>query len=58
MLLEQLDIQYGPEDRAIKLGGTAELKFGAKPGPNLQRPLAVQIKGVSGVRDIAILPAM
>src|SRR5262249_47802780 len=23
---------YGPEERAIKLAGTAELKFGAKPG--------------------------
>jgi large subunit ribosomal protein L24 len=31
VLLEQLDIQYGPEERAIKLGGTAELKLGAKP---------------------------
>src|SRR5262249_44939317 len=31
-LLEQLDFQYGPEERAIKLAGTAELKFGAKPG--------------------------
>ena len=30
-LLEQVDVQYGPEDRAIKLAGTAELKFGAKP---------------------------
>jgi len=31
MLFEQLDIHYGPEERAIKLGGTAELKLGAKP---------------------------
>jgi large subunit ribosomal protein L24 len=31
VLFEQLDIQYGPEERAIKLGGTAELKLGAKP---------------------------
>jgi len=31
VLFEQLDIQYGPEDRAIKLAGTADLKFGAKP---------------------------
>ncbi len=30
-LLEQIDFQYGPDDRAIKLAGTAELKFGAKP---------------------------
>src|SRR5262249_21167470 len=27
----QLGVQYGTETRAIKLGGTAELKFGAKP---------------------------
>jgi uncharacterized protein involved in outer membrane biogenesis len=31
VLFEQLDIQYGPEDRAIKLAGTANLKFGSKP---------------------------
>ena len=30
-LFEQVDFQYGPEDRAIKLAGTAELKFGATP---------------------------
>jgi large subunit ribosomal protein L24 len=30
VLFEQLELQYGTEDRAIKLGGTAELKFGAK----------------------------
>jgi large subunit ribosomal protein L24 len=30
-LLEQLDFQYGPDERAIKLAGTAELRFGAKP---------------------------
>ena len=30
-LLEQVDFQYGPDDRAVKLAGTAELKFGAKP---------------------------
>jgi uncharacterized protein involved in outer membrane biogenesis len=31
VLFEQLDMQYGPEDRAVKLAGTAELKLGAKP---------------------------
>jgi hypothetical protein len=30
-LLEQLEFQYGPEDRALKLAGTAEFKFGARP---------------------------
>ena len=30
-LLQQIDFQYGPEERAIKLGGTAEVKFGNKP---------------------------
>ncbi len=30
-LLEQIEFQYGPDDRAIKLTGTAELKFGDKP---------------------------
>jgi large subunit ribosomal protein L24 len=30
-LLEQTEFQYGPEERAVKLTGTAELKFGNKP---------------------------
>jgi uncharacterized protein involved in outer membrane biogenesis len=30
-LLEQLEFQYGPDDRPIKLAGTASFKFGAKP---------------------------
>jgi uncharacterized protein involved in outer membrane biogenesis len=30
-LFEQLDYQYGPEARAIKLTGTAELRFGKAP---------------------------
>jgi large subunit ribosomal protein L24 len=30
-LLEQIEFQYGPEERAVKLTGTAELKFGNKP---------------------------
>jgi large subunit ribosomal protein L24 len=30
-LLEQVEFQYGPEERAVKLTGTAELKFGTKP---------------------------
>ncbi len=30
-LFEQIDFQYGPEDRAIKLAGTADLKIGGKP---------------------------
>ena len=30
-LFEQIEFQYGPEDRALKLTGTAELKFGNKP---------------------------
>jgi large subunit ribosomal protein L24 len=41
-LLEQIDFQYGPDDRAIKLAGTAELKFGAKP----------QFEGVLSARQI------
>jgi large subunit ribosomal protein L24 len=28
-LFEQLEFQYGPDERAVKLTGTAELKFGA-----------------------------
>ena len=27
-LFEQVDVQYGPDERAIRLAGTAELKFG------------------------------
>lgn len=30
-LLEQIDFQYGPDERAIKLAGAAELKFGPRP---------------------------
>ena len=29
--VQQLEVQYGPEDRAIRLVGTAEFKLGAKP---------------------------
>ena len=30
VLFEQIDFQYGPEDRALKVGGTAELTLGAR----------------------------
>jgi large subunit ribosomal protein L24 len=30
-LFEQLEYQYGPDDRALKLAGTAELRFGKTP---------------------------
>jgi large subunit ribosomal protein L24 len=30
-LFEQLEYQYGPDDRAIRLTGTAELRFGKNP---------------------------
>ncbi len=30
-LFERIDFRYGPDDRAIKLAGTAELKLGATP---------------------------
>jgi large subunit ribosomal protein L24 len=30
-LLEQVEFQYGPEDRAAKLDGAAEIKFGERP---------------------------
>ena len=30
-LFEQVEFQYGPDERALKLAGTAEAKFGAKP---------------------------
>jgi uncharacterized protein involved in outer membrane biogenesis len=30
-LFEQLEYQYGPEERALKLAGTAELRFGKSP---------------------------
>ncbi|HKA80032.1 MAG TPA: AsmA family protein [Xanthobacteraceae bacterium] len=30
-VLEQIDLQYGPEDRAIKLKGNANLAFGPQP---------------------------
>jgi hypothetical protein len=29
-LFEQIEFQYGPEDRALKVGGTAELKLGQR----------------------------
>jgi large subunit ribosomal protein L24 len=28
---DALELEYGPDDRALKLGGTAELKFGTRP---------------------------
>ena len=34
-LFEQVEFQYGPDDRALKLGGTAEAKFGAAPRFNV-----------------------
>ena len=30
-LFEQLEYQYGPDDRALKLAGTAEFRFGSAP---------------------------
>ena len=30
-LFEAIEFQYGPEERAVRLNGTAELKFGDKP---------------------------
>ena len=30
-LFEQLEYQYGPDERAIRLNGTAELRFGKNP---------------------------
>jgi uncharacterized protein involved in outer membrane biogenesis len=30
-LLEQLEFQYGPEERAVRLAGAASLRFGAQP---------------------------
>ena len=30
-LLEQIEFQYGPEERAVKLDGAAEIKFGERP---------------------------
>lgn len=30
-LFEQIEFQYGPDERALKIGGTAELKLGARP---------------------------
>jgi hypothetical protein len=30
-LIEQAEIQYGPDDQAMKLSGSAQLRFGAKP---------------------------
>ncbi|RKE67708.1 AsmA family protein [Pseudorhodoplanes sinuspersici] len=30
-LFEQVEFQYGPDDRALKLAGTAEAKFGRRP---------------------------
>ena len=33
--LEQIEFQYGPDERAIKLRGSAQLKFGAEPRANV-----------------------
>jgi uncharacterized protein involved in outer membrane biogenesis len=34
-VLEQIEFQYGPEERAIKLHGNADLKFGREPRVNV-----------------------
>ncbi len=34
-VLEQIEFQYGPDDRAIKLQGNAQLKFGQQPHANV-----------------------
>ena len=31
-LFEQVDLQYGPDERALRLAGTADFTFGANPG--------------------------
>ena len=41
-LFEQIEVQYGPEERALKLAGTAELKFGPRP----------RVEGVLSARQI------
>jgi uncharacterized protein involved in outer membrane biogenesis len=41
-LFEQIEVQYGPEERALKLTGTAELKFGRHP----------RVEGVLSARQI------
>jgi len=41
-LFEQIEVQYGPEERALKLTGTAELKFGRQP----------RVEGVLSARQI------
>jgi large subunit ribosomal protein L24 len=30
-LIEQVEVQYGPDDQAMKLAGSAQLRFGGKP---------------------------
>jgi len=41
-LVEQIDIQYGPEERAIKLGGVADVRLGKNP----------RISGVLSAREV------
>jgi uncharacterized protein involved in outer membrane biogenesis len=41
-LFEQIDIQYGPEERAIKLGGVADVRLGKNP----------RISGVLSAREV------
>jgi uncharacterized protein involved in outer membrane biogenesis len=43
-LFEQIDFQYGPEERALKLTGTAQFRFGARP----------QLDGVLSARQLDI----
>jgi len=47
-LLDQFDVQYGPEERALRLTGTAEMKFGSRP----------QFEGVLSARQLDFDRAM
>jgi large subunit ribosomal protein L24 len=44
VLFEQIEFQYGPDERALKLTGTAELKLGAQP----------RLEGVAQARTLDI----
>src|SRR5262249_29247072 len=64
-LFEQVEFQYGPEERALKLGGIADIRFGKNPRLNgvlsareidldraLDLPEAVKRQPVAAVRAL------
>jgi uncharacterized protein involved in outer membrane biogenesis len=57
-LFEQIEVQYGPEDRALKLAGTAELKFGPRPrADGVLSARQIDLDRLAPSREASLAPA-